>query len=88
MKGSGWPQTLVFPEGTTTNRTCLITFKPGAFIPGRPVQPVVVKYNNKTDTLTWTWQGHNTFKNLFYTLCQFNNYMEVTVSFSSLPLVF
>jgi len=26
---SDWPQTLVFPEGTTTNRTCLITFKPG-----------------------------------------------------------
>lgn len=78
--GSGWPQTLVFPEGTTTNRTCLITFKPGAFIPGRPIQPVVVKYNNKVDTITWTWQGNNTFKNLFYTICQFNNSMEVTVS--------
>ena len=27
-----WPgQLLVFPEGTTTNRSCLITFKPGSF---------------------------------------------------------
>uniref|UniRef100_A0A8C7ZZF7 Lysophosphatidylcholine acyltransferase 2 n=1 Tax=Oryzias sinensis TaxID=183150 RepID=A0A8C7ZZF7_9TELE len=36
-----WPQVLIFPEGTCTNRTCLITFKQGAFIPGVPVQPVV-----------------------------------------------
>jgi hypothetical protein len=26
---SDWPQVLIFPEGTTTNRSCLITFKPG-----------------------------------------------------------
>lgn len=75
---SEWPQTLVFPEGTTTNRTCLITFKPGAFIPGRPVQPVVVKYNNRLDTITWTWQGPGAVKCLFYTICQFNNKMEIT----------
>uniref|UniRef100_A0A2K5HI01 Phospholipid/glycerol acyltransferase domain-containing protein n=1 Tax=Colobus angolensis palliatus TaxID=336983 RepID=A0A2K5HI01_COLAP len=24
-----WPQIMIFPEGTCTNRTCLITFKPG-----------------------------------------------------------
>lgn len=30
-----WPQLLIFPEGTTTNGCCLITFKPGAFIPAR-----------------------------------------------------
>uniref|UniRef100_G3WGF1 Lysophosphatidylcholine acyltransferase 2 n=1 Tax=Sarcophilus harrisii TaxID=9305 RepID=G3WGF1_SARHA len=42
-----WPQLLVFPEGTCTNRTCLITFKPGAFIPGVPVQPILLRYPNK-----------------------------------------
>ncbi|KAK2506494.1 hypothetical protein MC885_008341 [Smutsia gigantea] len=42
-----WPQIMIFPEGTCTNRTCLITFKPGAFIPGVPVQPVVLRYPNK-----------------------------------------
>ncbi|XP_008561749.1 PREDICTED: lysophosphatidylcholine acyltransferase 1-like, partial [Galeopterus variegatus] len=52
-----WPQIMIFPEGTCTNRTCLITFKPGAFIPGVPVQPVVLRYPNKLDTITWTWQG-------------------------------
>uniref|UniRef100_A0A670YW37 Lysophosphatidylcholine acyltransferase 2 n=1 Tax=Pseudonaja textilis TaxID=8673 RepID=A0A670YW37_PSETE len=54
-----WPQVMIFPEGTCTNRSCLITFKPGAFIPGVPVQPVVIRYPNKLDTVTWTWQGYS-----------------------------
>uniref|UniRef100_A0A671W6J0 Lysophosphatidylcholine acyltransferase 2 n=1 Tax=Sparus aurata TaxID=8175 RepID=A0A671W6J0_SPAAU len=45
--GGHWPQVLIFPEGTCTNRTCLITFKQGAFIPGVPVQPVIMRYPNK-----------------------------------------
>ena len=28
---SEWPQTLMYPEGTTDNRTSLISFKPGFF---------------------------------------------------------
>merc|ERR1711990_254440 len=36
----GWPRVLIFPEGTTTDGTALIHFQAGAFIPGRPVQPV------------------------------------------------
>lgn len=50
-------QIMVFPEGTCTNRSCLITFKPGAFYPGVPVQPVLIRYNNRTDSFTWTWDG-------------------------------
>uniref|UniRef100_A0A668AC54 Lysophosphatidylcholine acyltransferase 2 n=1 Tax=Myripristis murdjan TaxID=586833 RepID=A0A668AC54_9TELE len=45
--GGRWPQVLIFPEGTCTNRSCLITFKQGAFIPGVPVQPVLMRYPNK-----------------------------------------
>uniref|UniRef100_A0A3P9BGZ2 Lysophosphatidylcholine acyltransferase 2 n=1 Tax=Maylandia zebra TaxID=106582 RepID=A0A3P9BGZ2_9CICH len=45
--GGQWPQVLIFPEGTCTNRSCLITFKQGAFIPGVPVQPVLLRYPNK-----------------------------------------
>uniref|UniRef100_A0A8D0AC26 Lysophosphatidylcholine acyltransferase 2 n=1 Tax=Sander lucioperca TaxID=283035 RepID=A0A8D0AC26_SANLU len=45
--GGHWPQVLIFPEGTCTNRSCLITFKQGAFIPGVPVQPVIMRYPNK-----------------------------------------
>uniref|UniRef100_A0A8C8WKG1 Lysophosphatidylcholine acyltransferase 1 n=1 Tax=Panthera leo TaxID=9689 RepID=A0A8C8WKG1_PANLE len=59
---------MIFPEGTCTNRTCLITFKPGAFIPGVPVQPVVLRYPNKLVSV---------LKILWLTLCQFHNRVEI-----------
>ncbi|KAM9192239.1 lysophosphatidylcholine acyltransferase 2 isoform 2-T2 [Dugong dugon] len=65
-----WPQILVFPEGTCTNRSCLITFKPGAFIPGVPVQPILLRYPNKLDTVTWTWQGYTFIQLCVLTFCQ------------------
>ncbi|XP_072530879.1 lysophosphatidylcholine acyltransferase 1 isoform X1 [Salminus brasiliensis] len=72
-----WPQIMIFPEGTCTNRSCLIAFKPGAFIPGVPVQPVVLRYPNETDTISWTWQGPGAFKILWLTLCQLHNSIEI-----------
>ncbi|XP_076864589.1 lysophosphatidylcholine acyltransferase 1 [Brachyhypopomus gauderio] len=72
-----WPQIMVFPEGTCTNRSCLISFKPGAFIPGVPVQPVVLRYRNEMDTVSWTWQGPGAFKVLWLTLCQLHNSIEI-----------
>ncbi|XP_027725345.1 lysophosphatidylcholine acyltransferase 2 isoform X1 [Vombatus ursinus] len=72
-----WPQLLVFPEGTCTNRTCLITFKPGAFIPGVPVQPVLLRYPNKLDTVTWTWQGYTFIQLCILTFCQLFTKVEV-----------
>ncbi|XDV39750.1 hypothetical protein PO909_008941, partial [Leuciscus waleckii] len=68
---------MIFPEGTCTNRSCLITFKPGAFIPAVPVQPVVIRYPNQLDTITWTWQGPGAFKILWLTLCQFHNEFQI-----------
>ncbi|CAH1100178.1 unnamed protein product [Psylliodes chrysocephalus] len=65
-----WPQILIFPEGTCTNRSCLITFKPGAFYPGVPIQPVCIRYPNKVDTVTWTWEGPSALKLLWLTLTQ------------------
>ncbi|KAH9509527.1 Lysophosphatidylcholine acyltransferase 2 [Bulinus truncatus] len=47
QSGGQWPQIIIFPEGTCTNRTCLISFKQGAFYPGVPVQPVCVRYPNR-----------------------------------------
>lgn len=32
---NNWPQIIIFPEGTCTNRSCLLSFKPGAFYPGQ-----------------------------------------------------
>ncbi|KAK5855389.1 hypothetical protein PBY51_005491 [Eleginops maclovinus] len=75
--GGEWPQIMIFPEGTCTNRSGLILFKAGAFIPGLPVQPVVLRYPNKLDTITWTWQGPGAFKLLWLTLCQLHNPMDI-----------
>ncbi|XP_077362661.1 lysophosphatidylcholine acyltransferase 1 [Festucalex cinctus] len=75
--GGEWPQIMIFPEGTCTNRSSLILFKAGAFIPGLPVQPVVLRYQNKLDTISWTWQGPGAFKILWLTLCQPHNAMEI-----------
>ncbi|XP_060520333.1 lysophosphatidylcholine acyltransferase isoform X4 [Cylas formicarius] len=72
-----WPQILIFPEGTCTNRSCLITFKPGAFYPGVPIQPVCIKYPNKLDTVTWTWEGPSALKLLWLTLTQISSHCEV-----------
>jgi len=69
--GAGWQQVLIFPEGTCTNRSCLITFRLGAFIPGVPVQPVILRYNNMWDTVTWTWEGYTAWEVTFFTLSQF-----------------
>ncbi|XP_030639094.1 lysophosphatidylcholine acyltransferase 1 [Chanos chanos] len=75
--GGEWPQVMIFPEGTCTNRSCLITFKPGAFIPAVPIQPIVIRYPNQLDTITWTWQGPGAFKILWLTLCQLHNEFEM-----------
>ncbi|CAG5126925.1 unnamed protein product, partial [Candidula unifasciata] len=72
-----WPQIIIFPEGTCTNRSCLISFKQGAFYPGVPVQPVCVRYPNRLDTITWTWDGPGAFTQLWLTLCQFYNRCEI-----------
>ncbi|XP_003478981.1 lysophosphatidylcholine acyltransferase 2B-like [Cavia porcellus] len=68
--GRKWPQILIFPEGVCTNRSCLITFKLGAFSPGVPVQPVLLRYPNTLDTVTWTWQGFTGFQACMLTLSQ------------------
>lgn len=36
---------LLFPEGTTSNGSCLLRFKTGVFAGGMPVHPVVVNYD-------------------------------------------
>ncbi|XP_076846850.1 lysophospholipid acyltransferase LPCAT4 [Brachyhypopomus gauderio] len=74
-----WPQMLMFPEGTTTNGQALIKFKPGAFLAGVPVQPVLLRYPNRVDTVRWTWKGISWLQCLWYTASQL--YSNVTVEF-------
>ncbi|XP_042611440.1 lysophosphatidylcholine acyltransferase 1-like [Cyprinus carpio] len=75
--GGEWPQIMIFPEGTCTNRSCLITFKPGVCVCVVPVKPLMQVYPNKLDTITWTWQGPGAFKILWLTLCQLHNEFEI-----------
>lgn len=72
-----WQQVVIFAEGTCTNRSALIKFKPGAFFPGVPVQPVLLKYPNKYDTYTWTWDGPGVLKLLWLTLAKLYSRVEV-----------
>ncbi|XP_042368558.1 lysophospholipid acyltransferase LPCAT4 [Plectropomus leopardus] len=74
-----WPQMLMFPEGTTTNGSALIKFKPGAFLAGVPVQPVLLHYPNKLDTVRWTYKGTTWVEALWHTTSQF--YTNMTVEF-------
>ena len=42
MGAGGYPHLCLYPEGTTTNGTAIISFKLGAFLPGMPVQVACV----------------------------------------------
>ena len=75
----GWQQVLIFPEGTCTNRTRLITFRLGSFYPGVTVQPVTVRYDNLLDTVTWTWEGITAVWVIVYSLSQL--YINCTIEF-------
>eukprot|EP01094_Clydonella_sp_ATCC50884_P024646 TRINITY_DN6248_c0_g1_i1.p1 TRINITY_DN6248_c0_g1~~TRINITY_DN6248_c0_g1_i1.p1 ORF type:complete len:355 (+),score=70.95 TRINITY_DN6248_c0_g1_i1:190-1254(+) len=69
------PPIVIFPEGTTTNNRCLMDFKNGAFQPGQPVKPVIIKYPHKYFGLSWesvTFPYH-----LLRMMCQFVNHCEI-----------
>jgi len=74
-----WQQVFIFPEGTCTNRQALITFRLGSFYPGVPVQPVILRYENMLDTVTWTWEGFTAWKVIAYSLSQF--YINISMEF-------
>ena len=73
--------------GTVTNGKAIIKFKSGAFYPGVPVQPMLLRpravkdssspsgYRIKgMDTLTWTmYQNWSPLKCMWFTLCQFHS---------------
>lgn len=73
---------IVFPEGMCGNRKSLLPFKTGVFRPGVPVQPVLIRYTNRLDTVTWTvHQNVGPLPMLILTLCQ--PYFTVTFEFLS-----
>ena len=76
-----WPQLVIYPEGTCTNGRSLITFKLGAFVPGVPVQPVVIQYLNAYDSFSWSVGSPNPIILMWLSLCQFS----VQASIAYLP---
>lgn len=40
----GMPPLVIAPEGTLSHGRCLLSFKTGAFAPGRPVVPILFRY--------------------------------------------
>ncbi|XP_070583231.1 lysophospholipid acyltransferase LPCAT4 isoform X2 [Erythrolamprus reginae] len=65
-----WPQVLFYPEGTCSNKKALLKFKPGAFISGVPIQPVLIRYPNSVDSTTWAWRGPGVLKVIWLTASQ------------------
>ena len=56
----------IFPEGTTTNNTALLSFKQGAFISLTPVKPLVFLIKSKYISPTYDCVG---FLELFILIC-------------------
>ncbi|CAN6215653.1 unnamed protein product [Urochloa humidicola] len=79
---NSFPRVLLFPEGTTTNGRFLISFQHGAFIPGYPVQPVVIRYPHVH--FDQSWGNISLLKLMFKMFTQFHNFMEVEY----LPVVY
>lgn len=70
-----FPRVLLFPEGTTTNGRNLISFQLGAFIPGYPIQPVIVRYPHVH--FDQSWGNVSLAKLMFRMFTQFHNFFEV-----------
>ncbi len=49
-----FPPLLIFPEGTATTYDTVLAFQMGAFLPGRPVQPLALSYPNCHNDISWT----------------------------------
>ncbi|XP_071925027.1 lysophospholipid acyltransferase LPEAT1 isoform X3 [Coffea arabica] len=70
------PMMMLFPEGTTTNGDFLLPFKTGAFLAKAPVLPVILRYPYQR--FSPAWDSISGVRHVFFLLCQFVNYMEVT----------
>jgi len=78
VKTPGYPQLLIFPEGTTTNARQLINFKAGAFAPGMPIQPVCISYPYHFFNVAWIPTGPSLYGLLIRCMLQFYNCMTVS----------
>eukprot|EP00669_Euglena_mutabilis_P009661 TRINITY_DN4514_c0_g1_i1.p2 TRINITY_DN4514_c0_g1~~TRINITY_DN4514_c0_g1_i1.p2 ORF type:complete len:268 (+),score=73.89 TRINITY_DN4514_c0_g1_i1:55-804(+) len=71
----GFRPLVLFPEGMCTNGKCLITFRLGAFYPGVPILPVMLRYPHRFLNPSDREAGGNPF---LLTL-QFANHLEILI---------
>lgn len=70
-----WRPLLIFPEATTNSRS-LIQFKIGVFLPGVPVQPIVLRYPHRWLDVSWVGDM-SAHVLLLLMMCQVYNSVEV-----------
>lgn len=75
-----WSHVMIFPEATTTNGKLLVSFKAGAFTPGYPVQPILIRYPHVHVDPCWVAEGPVVYWLLFRLMTQFHNFMSVCSS--------
>eukprot|EP00484_Ammonia_sp_Unknown_P023625 CAMPEP_0197028950 /NCGR_PEP_ID=MMETSP1384-20130603/8516_1 /TAXON_ID=29189 /ORGANISM="Ammonia sp." /LENGTH=601 /DNA_ID=CAMNT_0042458033 /DNA_START=24 /DNA_END=1829 /DNA_ORIENTATION=+ len=73
------PPLMIFPQGTTTSIATISTFKPGAFLSGKPVLPVVFDWSHNTNWDVSYVGETGMLKEVFYAGCQFINYCHITI---------
>ncbi|XP_065177604.1 lysophosphatidylcholine acyltransferase 2-like [Sycon ciliatum] len=71
-----WIPVVIFPEGTVHNTEAVIGFKTGAFRPGVPVQPVLLRYAMPAIGI-WSHFGHSLPMTLLLVMCKWSNDLEV-----------
>ena len=76
--GGKYLQTIIFPEGTCSNGSTVLSFKAGAFALGVPVQPVAVRYGWRGWDPSLVRGGASLPLLLFGLMTQFHNSMRVT----------
>jgi len=85
--GGKWFPLLAFPEGTNGNRKQFLRFKAGAFIPGKPVQPVLINYpfdedEYSNDLISWPHFGRSIPRTLLMCMCR----LQTTITYTFLDV--
>jgi lysophosphatidylcholine acyltransferase/lyso-PAF acetyltransferase len=75
----GFTPIAIFAEGTCTNFKTLIKFRRGAFVPGVPILPIVVKFPHKYFDPSWVGMELELGEMAIRLMAQWYNSMEIEV---------
>ena len=73
-----WPNLILAPEGTCGDGKCLLRFRTGAFVPGAPVLPILLRYENRYFNPAWGIVADERI-HFVRALCQFRKRIDVLV---------